>query len=148
MAAAGGGLSITCVWFPMQISAVKFSVRPADYSLSLSHTTEFLYAPETFFLFIFCLSARRNDQLSSHPLGVLKWDRGGVGVAVVGGWKEAMIREGRRQNERRRWRGRRRIISIQMESDHVLNFSHHHCDNMSFFFFLSSSGLDSPSQNP
>lgn len=50
----------------------------ADYSLSLSHTTEFFYALETFLL----ISAMQRSTLliSSHSLGDFKRDGGWVGA--------------------------------------------------------------------
>lgn len=58
----GGELSITSVWFPMQILAVEFSVW-LQIIVYPSHTPQ-----SSFTLWKhFCLSVQCNDQLPSHP---------------------------------------------------------------------------------
>lgn len=60
----GGELSITSVWFPMQILAVEFSVW-LQITVYPSHTPQ-----SSFTLWKhFCLSVQCNDQLPSHPPG-------------------------------------------------------------------------------
>lgn len=99
----GEKLSITRVWFPMQILAVKFSVR-LQIIVYPSHTPQSSFTLRKHF----CLSVHRHDQLSSHPLGPSEtWSgtggerkrgddtggRGGGGGSGVGGGGEKMKRE-------------------------------------------------------
>lgn len=87
----GGELSITSVWFPMQILAVKFSV----WLLIIVYPP---HTPQSSFTLWkhFCLSVQCNDQLPSHPPGPSETGSG-TGEESEGWW-ERMKR--RRENNK------------------------------------------------